>query len=85
MAQQEEDLAQCQGRPAGPVEHVVILGKTGLLTQAQDSQSRRHRALARGEDRSHQQQLRFGPGLGLKRWHEGRQKVYKYSRQGKHF
>lgn len=43
VAQQEEEekLAQFSGRPAGPVEHVMILGETGLLGQTQDPQSRR--------------------------------------------
>jgi hypothetical protein len=86
MAQQEQEekLAQFQGRPAGPVEHVMILGETALLGQSQDPQSRRDRAFAWGEDCPGQEQLSFGPSLGVKPWHEGCQKVYKYSRQGKH-
>jgi hypothetical protein len=58
----------------------MVLGETGLLGQTQDPQSRRYRAPAWGEDRADQQQLSFGPGLGLKHWHERRQQVYKYSR-----
>jgi hypothetical protein len=86
IAQQEkeETLAQFSGRPAGPVEHMMILGETPFLGQAQDPQSRRDGALAWGEDRPNQEQLSFGSGRGTKHWQEGGQKVYKYSGQGKH-
>ena len=86
MAQQEkaESLAPGHGRPTAPVEQVVVLGKTGFLGQAPDPQSRSHSAFARGEKGAHQEQLGFGPGLGMKEWTEGEQKVYKWSRQGEH-
>ena len=72
MVQQEEEekLAHFSGRPAGPIEHVMVLGETGLLSQTQDPQSRRDGALAWGEDRPNQEQLSFGPGLGMEQWHE---------------
>jgi hypothetical protein len=62
----------------------MVLGESDLLAQTQDPQSCRYRTFAWGEYRSHQKQLSFGPGLGTKHWHEGGQKVYKYSGQGKH-
>ncbi len=75
--EKEEMLAQCHGRPDGPVEEVVVLGETGVLGLAQDPQNGSYRALAWGEDSAQKEQLGFGPSLGMKQLTEGLQKVYK--------
>ena len=57
----EQDLGYCEGRPRCPVQHVMVAGIVPVAAEAHDPQRSRHGALARGQDRAHQQHLGLAP------------------------
>ena len=46
-----------------PIEHLMVAGVVELVAAAHDAERRGHGALARGQDRTHEQELGFLPGL----------------------
>ena len=62
----------------------MVAGVVALVAAAHDAQRRGHGALARGQDRAHQQQLGFPPGWAGKQRGEGNEQGYNGSGQGEH-
>ena len=82
--QRQQDAGRRTGRPHRPVEHLMVAGVVALVAAAHDPQCCRHGALARGQDRAHQQHLGFPPGWVGKQRCEGNEYGYNDIGQGEH-
>ena len=66
--QPQQEVTRGQGRPTRTIQDPVIVDETLLLAQPHDTQARRHRAFARGENCADQQDFGVFPdGLGKER------------------
>ena len=66
--QLQQDWTERQRRPLRAIEYAVVILKMGIITFPHDSQAGGHGAIADGENRPGQQDLRVFPnGLGKKR------------------
>ena len=82
--QRQQDAGRRTGRPHRPVEHLMVAGVVPLVATSHDAQCCRHGALARGQDRTHQQHLGFPPGWVGKQRCEGNEYGYNDIGQGEH-
>ena len=82
--QRQQDAGRRTGRPHRPIEHLMVAGVVALVAAAHDPQCCRHGALARGQDRAHQQHLGFPPGWVGKQCCEGNENGYNGIGQGEH-
>ena len=67
-----------------PIEHLMVAGVVELVAAAHDAERRGHGALARGQDRTHEQELGFLPGWAGEQRCEGGQNSYNGIGQGEH-
>ena len=74
--QHQQDAGYLTGRPHRPIEHLMVTGVVLVVAQSHDPQGRRHGALARGQDRAHQQHLGFPPSWTGKQRCEGNEQGY---------
>ena len=58
----QQDAGGLTRRPHGPIEHLVVAGVVVMVAASHDPQRGGHGALARSQDRAHQQQLSLLPG-----------------------
>ena len=82
--QPEQDIGCLQWRPGCPVQHVMVASIVSITAEPHDPQRRRHRALTRCQDRTHQQHLGLAPSPVLEQDGEGNENGYNGIRQGKH-
>ena len=57
--QHQQDAGRLTGRPHRPIEHLMVTGVVLVVAQSHDPQGRGDGALARGQDRAHQQHWAF--------------------------